>query len=116
MLRFKVNDKVIVLAGKDKGKSSVISKIIKKFNRVRKIYEFSLVLEGVNFLKKHTKPVPNKNKPGGIVKIEAPISFSNVALLNPVTGKKDKVFFKILSNGKKVRVLKSNGEVFSWVI
>jgi len=113
MLRFKVNDKVIVLVGKDKGKTSIISKIIKKFNRVKKIYEFSLILEGINFLKKHTKAVPDKNKPGGIIKVEAPISFSNVALLNPVTGKKDKILFKILDNGKKVRVLKSNGEVFS---
>jgi len=113
MLRFKVNDKVIVLSGKDKGKIAVISRIIKKFDSKRNGLNFSLILEGINLLSKHTKPVPNKNKPGGIIKIEAPISFSNVALLNPITGKKDKVYFKFFDNRKKVRVFRSNGEVLN---
>lgn len=113
MLRFKVSDKVIVLSGKDKGKVGVISKVIKKINRTNFSFKFFLFLEGINLLNKHTKPVPNKNKPGGIVKIEAPMSFSKVALVNPITGKKDKVYFKVLDNGKKVRIFRSNGEVLS---
>ena len=112
MLRFKVNDKVIVLSGRDKGKTGIISSIIKRVKN-GKIYYF-LKMEGINLLSKHTKPVPNKNQSGGILKIEGLLSFSNVALLNTLTGKKDKVFFKNL-NGKKVRVFRSNGEVLSWV-
>ena len=94
MFKFKNGDKVILLSGKDKGKISVISKFIKKKKKLL------LVLEGLNLLNKSTKAVPNKNKPGGIIKIEAPVPFSNVALLNPITQKKDKIFFKTL-NGKK---------------
>lgn len=113
MLRFKVNDKVIVLAGKDKGKIGIISKVLKKIDKIKNKNNYFLILEGINFVKKHVKPIPNKNKPGGISKIEAPIDYSNVSLLNPVTGKKDKIFFKLLDNGKKVRVFKSNKEVLN---
>ncbi len=112
MLKFKVNDKVVVLTGKDKGQTGVISKILKKINNVKK-KEYFLILEGINLQKKHIKADPNKNKSGGISKIEAPINYSNVSLLNPITGKKDKIFFKILDNGKKVRVFKSNKEVLN---
>ncbi len=105
MLKIKVNDKVIVLNGKDKGKIGIISKIIKKKNTM-------VTIEGINLLKKHTKPVPNKNKTGGILKIEAPISSSNVALVNTITKKKDKIHFKILKK-KKVRIFKSNEEVLN---
>ena len=106
MVKFKTGDKVVLISGKDKGKISIISKIIKKKNQKR------FILEGINLLSKNTKPVPSKNKPGGIIKIEAPVSSSKIALLNPITQKKDKIFFKILK-GKKTRIFRSNGEVLN---
>ncbi len=106
MLKFKVKDKVIVLSGKDKGKIGIITKVIKK-NKSK----FFLNIEGINIFKKHAKPSPNKSKSGGIIKIEVPVCFSNVAIINTITNKRDKVFFKFLSNGKKVRVFKSNKEI-----
>jgi len=106
MFKFKTGDKVILVSGKDKGKTSIIKKVInKKNNRV-------FLLEGVNLLNKSTKPVPNKNKPGGIIKIEGPVTSSKIALLNPNTQKKDKIFFKSI-NGKKTRIFRSNGEVLN---
>ena len=70
-----------------------------------------LLVEGVNRVKKHTKPNPMKGQPGGIVEKEMPIHVSNVALFNPATQKADRVGFKMLEDGRKVRVFKSNGEV-----
>jgi len=113
MLRIKVSDKVFVFKGKDKGKIGIVSKIIKKNNKINCSYSLYYILEGINLIKKHVKAVPSKNKAGGINKIEAPINSSNVFLLNPTTNKKDKILFKFLDNGKKVRVLKSNGEVLN---
>jgi len=110
MFKFKVNDKVIVLSGRDKGKIGTISKIKKKiFGKKRQSIFF--ILEGINLLKKHVKANPNKNKPGGIVKIESPVASSNVSLVNPITNKKDKIYFKVLDNGKKNRIFRSNGEI-----
>ena len=77
---------------------------------VKQIYDNGTVLvEGVNLVKKHQKPNPMKNQPGGIITKEMPIQISNVALLNPATGKGDRVGFKI-ENGRKIRVFKSNGQ------
>ena len=95
-------DEVVVLAGKDKDKRGTVIKMVGS-DRV--------VVENINMVKKHTKANPNKGEPGGILDKEMPIHISNVALLNPVTGKADRVGFKILEDGKKVRIFKSNEEV-----
>lgn len=99
--RLKKDDTVIVIAGRDKGRTGKITKILDS-NK--------LLVEGVNMVKKHVRPNPNKNEQGGILEREAPIHRSNVALLNSETNKADRVGFKLLKDGKKVRVFKSNGE------
>ncbi len=96
------DDEVIVLAGKDKGKRGKVLKVITGKDRV--------IVDGVNMIKKHEKPVPQLEKPGGIIEKEAPIHVSNVAIFNPASGKADRVGFR-LEDGKKVRVFKSNGEI-----
>jgi large subunit ribosomal protein L24 len=100
--KIKKGDEVIVISGKDKGKRGTVVKVLED-NR--------LVVENVNMVKKHTKPNPNKGEPGGILDKEMPLDISNVALYNPTTGKGDRVGFKILEDGKKVRIFKSNQEV-----
>lgn len=102
-MKLKSGDNVIVIAGKDKGKLGRILRVITKTNRV--------VVEGVNMIKKHVKPNPNANQPGGIQERESSIHISNVAIYNPVTKKADRVSYKLLSDGKKVRCFKSNNEV-----
>jgi large subunit ribosomal protein L24 len=101
--KFRKGDEVIVLTGKDKGKRGTITKVITENGRV--------VVENINMVKKHQKPNPNMNIPGGIIEKEMSIDVSNVAMFNPVTGKADRVGFKFLDDGRKVRVFKSNGEV-----
>ncbi len=103
MRKIKKGDEVIVLSGKSKG---VRGKVLVVNSQGTKV-----VVEGVNLLKKHVKPNPNANIPGGIVGREAPLHISKVAIYNTLTGKADKVFFKILDDGKKVRCFKSNGEM-----
>jgi large subunit ribosomal protein L24 len=94
-------DQVIVSTGKDKGKRGVVSRVL----------ENSLVLvEGINVAKKHEKPNPMKGIAGGIVPKEMPIQISNIALFNAATEKADKVAYKVLKDGRKIRVYKSNGE------
>jgi large subunit ribosomal protein L24 len=95
------DDEVIVIAGKDKGKTGKVLQVITGTERV--------IVEGINIIKKHQKPVPQLQQPGGIVDKEASINVSNVAILNPETGKADRVGFKF-EDGKKVRVFKSNGK------
>ena len=95
-------DEVIVITGKDKGKRGVV------LNRLDADH---VLVEGVNRVKKHTKPNPMKGQQGGIVEKEMPIQISNVALFNPATQKADRVGFKTLDDGRKVRVFKANGEV-----
>ena len=102
MRKFKKNDDVIVLTGKDRGKRG---------NVVRVISEDHLVVENVNMVKRHTKPNPNRGVAGGIVEKEMPIHVSNVAHFNPVTKKSDRVGFKVLEDGRKVRIFKSTSEV-----
>ena len=82
---------------------------MKKTNKV--LSGLWAVVEGVKLVKKHVKANPQANKPGGIISKEAALHVSNIALLNPVTGKADKVGFKLLADGKKVRYFKSNNEV-----
>jgi large subunit ribosomal protein L24 len=102
MNKIRKGDDVVIIAGKDKGKRGTV------LNRVD---DERLLVEGVNRAKKHTKPNPMKGQPGGIVEKEMPIHVSNVALFNPATQKADRVGFKTLADGRKVRVFKSNGEV-----
>ena len=102
MKKIKRDDEVIVIAGKDKGKRG-------KVNRV--MSDGRLIVGGINMIKKHTKPNPMLGTPGGIVEKEAPIQVSNVAIFNPTTSKADRVGFKVLEDGKKVRVFKSNDEL-----
>ena len=96
------DDEIIVLAGKDKGKQGKVLKVIPAANR--------LIVEGVNLIKKHTKPNPQLGEAGGIVEKEASIHVSNVAIFNSKTGKADRVGFR-LEGEKKVRFFKSDGEL-----
>jgi len=102
MRKIKREDEVIVLTGKDKGKRGKVTKVLDD-NRV--------LVSGINIIKKHEKPNPQRGISGGIVEKEAPIQVSNVALFNAAAGKADRVGFKFLEDGRKVRVFKSTGEV-----
>tara|TARA_B100001996_G_scaffold353141_1_gene314304 strand:- start:201 stop:518 length:318 start_codon:yes stop_codon:yes gene_type:complete len=102
MNRLKKGDSVIVIAGKDKGKKGEILRIIEPDR---------LIVSNVNIAKKHVKPNPNKNESGGIIEREMPLHISNVMMFNPITKKGDKIGFKSLEDGKKVRIYKSNNEV-----
>ena len=93
---------MIVLTGKDKGRQGQVVKVINN----RKV-----LIENVNIVKKHQKGNPNTGEESGIIEKEMPIDISNVMLFNPITKKGDKVGFKILENGRKVRFFKSNNEV-----
>ena len=98
------DDEVVVLAGKDKGKQGKVLKVLASDDK--------LIIEGVNLVKKHQKPNPQLNVPGGIIEKEAAIHVSNVAIVNPATGKADRVGFRF-EDEKKVRFFKSNGETVS---
>jgi large subunit ribosomal protein L24 len=102
MNKIRKGDGIIVITGKDKGKRGVV---------LQRVDEERLLVEGINRVKKHTKPNPMKGQQGGIVEKEMPIHISNVALFNSATQKADRVGFKSLDDGRKVRVFKSNGEV-----
>ncbi len=112
MQKIKKGDTVIVTVGKDKGRkgtvNQVISKVIKA--RSRTLQKSKVIVEGINLVKRHTKPNPGLQKAGGILEKEAPIDISNVAIFNSATGKADRVGFKLLENGQKVRVFKSTSE------
>ncbi len=99
--KIKKGDRVVVLAGKDKGKQGEVLRSIPRENRV--------VVAGVNMVKRHTKP--SMTAAGGIVEQEAPIHVSNVAHVDPKDGKPTRVGFKTLEDGKKVRVARRSGEV-----
>ncbi|MAK66870.1 MULTISPECIES: 50S ribosomal protein L24 [Methylophaga] len=101
MERLVKGDQVVVTVGKDRGKQGEI---------LRRVEGGKFVVQGINLVKKHTKPNPALGRTGGIVEKEMPIHGSNLALLNPASGKGDKVGFKFLEDGRKVRVFKSNGE------
>ena len=100
MNRIKKGDQVIVTAGKDKGKRGDVVRVAGD----------KVVVSNINVIKRHTKPNPQAGQPGGIVEREAPIHSSNVMLLNPATGKGERVGFKVLGDGRKVRVFRSSGE------
>jgi len=94
-------DEIIVIAGRDKGKRGKVS---------LRSDDSHVLVDGINLVKKHTKPNPMKGTTGGIVEKSMPIHQSNVAIFNPATGKADRVGIKLLADGKKVRVFKSSGE------
>jgi len=103
MRKIKKNDEVIVLTGKDKGRRGKVLRVLVTANRV--------LVEGINTVKKHMKPNPQKGLTGGIVSKETPIHISNIAVYNPMTKKADSVGIKVLEDGKRVRYFKSNGEL-----
>jgi len=102
MRRIKKGDEVIVITGKDKGRRGQVLRVIDN-ERV--------IVEGINIIKRHTRPNPARGVNGGIVEREAALHISNVMLYNPVTHKGDRVGFRTLENGRKVRYFKSNNEV-----
>lgn len=111
MLKIKKGDKVIVNIGKDSGKKGTVLKILKnKTKNSSFCNSYNVVVEGINMHKKHIKGNPSKEQVAGIVEREFPINYSNISILNNVTGKKDKVYFKILENKQKVRFYKSTNE------
>ncbi len=102
MRRIKVGDDVMVIAGKDKDKRGRVLRIVD---------DTHVVVENINLAKKHTKRNPQLGIAGGIVDKEMPLHLSNVGLFNPALGRADRIGFKVLENGKKVRYFKSDGEV-----
>ena len=102
MQKIRKGDDVIVTTGKDKGKRGTV---------LRRVDDKHLLVEGINRAKKHQKPNPMKGQTGGIVEMDMPIDISNVALFNPQTQKGDRIGFKTLEDGRKVRIFKSNREV-----
>lgn len=109
MNKIKTGDQVIVTTGKDKGRTGKVLSLTKKNHKPDS--GLWAVVEGIKIIKKHVKGNPQTNKPGGIVSKEAALHVSNIALLNPATNKADKLGFKQLADGKKVRYFKSNDEV-----
>ena len=102
MNRIRKGDEVVVIAGKDKGKRGSILRVMSN-GRV--------VVSDVNMVKRHTKPNPGRGVPGGIIEKEMPVDASNVMLYNPQTSKGDRVGFRTLEDGRKVRYFKSTSEV-----
>ncbi len=102
MNKIRKGDEVIVTTGKDKGKRGIVLRVLDTDQ---------VVVEGAGVVKKHAKPNPMRGVTGGIIEKEMPIHVSNVALFNSATQKGDRVGFKLLEDGRKVRVFKSNGEV-----
>jgi large subunit ribosomal protein L24 len=101
MNRIKKGDQVIVITGKDKGRQGIVLTVA----------DDKVVVEAVNLVKKHVKANPMAGVEGGIVEKEMPLAISNVMLFNPMTNKGDRIGFKTLEDGRKVRYFKSNGEV-----
>ena len=101
MNRIKKGDQVIVITGKDKGRQGTVLNIA----------DNKVLVEAINIAKKHTKPNPMGGVEGGIVDVAMPLDMSNIMLFNPMTNKGDRVGFKTLDDGRKVRYFKSNGEV-----
>ena len=101
MQKIKKDDQVIVITGKDKGKTGTVTRLMD---------DGRLYVSGVNMIKKHTKANPQAGTPGGIIEKEAPIQASNVAIYNSSTNKADRVGIKVQDDGSKVRIFKSTGE------
>ena len=102
MNRIRKGDTVVVMVGKDRGRQGTVLRMLRD-NRV--------VVEGLNLVKRHTKPNPQAGLQGGIVEREAPLNLSNVQIYNPTTQRPDRIGFRTLEDGRKVRFFKSNKEV-----
>jgi large subunit ribosomal protein L24 len=102
MEKIKKGDHVVVLSGRDKGRRGAVIGVIGGS---------TVLVENINRVKRHTRPNPQANQPGGIIEKEMPLPLSKVALWNPATKKADRVGVRKLADGKKVRFFKSNGEV-----
>jgi len=102
MKRIRKGDQVVVIAGRDKGRKGTVLRVVD---------DERVLVENVNVAKKHMRPNPNKGQQGGIVEREMPLNVSNVMLLNPATGKGERIGFRTLEDGRKVRYFKSNNEV-----
>ena len=100
MNRIRKGDQVVVISGKDKGKRGDVVRVAGD----------KVVVSNVNVIKRHTKPNPQAGQPGGVIEREAPIHISNVMLFNPASGKGERVAFKVLEDGRKLRVFRSSGE------
>ena len=100
MNRIRKGDQVVVIAGKDKGKRGDVVRVAGD----------KVVVSNINVIKRHTKPNPQAGQPGGVIEREAPIHISNVMLFNPASGKGERVGFKVLEDGRKLRVFRSSGE------
>ena len=101
MNRIRKGDHVLVITGKNKGQKGEVTRVAGD----------SVFVQNINLIKRHTKPNPQANQPGGIVEREAAIHISNVMLFNSATGKGERVGFKTLDDGRKVRVFRPSGEV-----
>ena len=102
MKKIRKGDQVVVLAGRDKGRHGAVLEVLPG-DRV--------VVENINLVKRHTRPNPQANRPGGIIEKPMPMHRAKIAIWNPATKKPDRVGFKTLADGKKVRLFKSNGEM-----
>jgi len=102
MSKIRKGDEVVINTGKDKGKRGTVLRVLESGH---------VLIEGANKVKKHAKPNPMKGINGGIMEKEMPVDISNVALFNRATQKGERVGFKMLEDGRKVRVFKSSGEV-----
>ena len=98
--RIKKGDQVVVIAGRDKGKTGDVVRVLGD----------KVVVSNINIVKRHTKPNPQAGQPGGVIEREASIHISNVMVLNPATGKGERVATKVLENGQRIRVFRSSGE------
>jgi large subunit ribosomal protein L24 len=101
MKRIRKGDEVVVISGRDRGKRGTV---------LRRTDDEHVIVEGINRVKKHQRPNPMQGQTGGIVDKDMPIHVSNLALFNPATQKGDRVSFKLMPDGRKVRVFRSNGE------
>ena len=102
MRTIRKGDQVVVRSGRDRGRRGAVLQVLATD---------AVLVEGVNRVKRHTKPNPQANQPGGIIEKEMPVPLAKVALWNPSTKKADRVGIKTLADGKKVRFFKSNGEL-----
>jgi large subunit ribosomal protein L24 len=100
MNRIRKGDQVVVISGKDKGKRGDVVRVAGD----------KVVVTNINVIKRHTKPNPQAGQPGGVIEREAPIHISNVMLFNPASGKGERIGFKVLEDGRKLRVFRSSGE------
>ena len=102
MLHIRKNDKVLVRSGKERGKTGKVLRVFPQSNRA--------IVEGLNMIRRHTRPNPQRNIKGGIVEKEAPIHLSNLMVISPESNRPVRVGYTVLSDGRKVRVARPGGE------